>query len=202
MTALALAVPVFGQREAECGNTSLKSVLWFLGARVSAARLADLAGATAEGIDHAGLVTAAVRCGLAVFERRGGSLAELRWFLAQGHPAIVGWWSMDVGDAAFTPAWTLAERKAKDCGHYSVVAGMDADRVLLVDPQWRWRAGRWRVTGRRWMAKRDFSRRWYDTDGPAYRKVERWYAVVHRGAARFAGRFGGVDHGEPVAHSL
>ena len=92
-----LAVPVFTQREAECGNTSLKAVLAYRGKRVSAARLAALAGTNHEGTEHAGLIRAARACGAAVFERSGidrrAAIAELRWFLERGHPLLVGWWS-------------------------------------------------------------------------------------------------------------
>ncbi len=192
---IVLDVPVFGQREAECGNTSLKAVLWHLGRRVSAAELARLAGADRDGINHAGLVAAAGRAGAAVFERAGGSLAELRWFLGRGHPVIVGWWSLDPGDHHFDPAWSLAERRQRDCGHFSVVIGIDTTRLLLMDPQWERRGGRWRVVGRRWMPHATFRRAWYDTDTDAYQRVVRWYLVAHHSGERFAHRFGGgTDH--------
>ena len=186
-----LRVPVFGQREAECGNTSLKSVMWHLGRRISASELARLAGANTEGINHDGLVDAARRAGASVFVRERGSLAELRWFLEHGHPAIVGWWSMGPSDQHFHPSWSLAERRDLDSGHFSVVTGMDAHRVLLMDPQWAPKRGRLRVVGRRWMPAAAFRRVWYDTDTDDYGKVERWYMVAHRTDERFAGRFGG-----------
>jgi Peptidase C39 family len=190
-----LAVPVFGQRDAECGNTSLKAVLRFLGVRASAARLAELAGASADGIEHAGLVRAVRRLGLASFERAGGSLRELRGFLQLGLPAIVGWWSLAPGEQHFDERWTLAQRRARDCGHFSVLCGLDAARVQLMDPQWQLRAGRWRVVGRRWLPRAHFDKLWYDTDTPRFGRVERWYLVVHDGARRFAAELGaGVDH--------
>jgi hypothetical protein len=190
-----LDVPVFGQREAECGNASLKAVLWFLGRRVSAAHLARVAGTTPDGIDHAALVEAARGFGTSVFSRASGSITELRWFLTRGHPLIVGWWSQDPGDAHHNPAWSLPERRARDCGHYSVICGIDATRVLMMDPQWEMHRGRLRIMGRRWMPISRFRRVWYDTDTDAYRKVERWYMVVHRSHATFAARFkGGEDH--------
>jgi hypothetical protein len=190
-----LHVPVFGQREAECGNTSLKSVLWFLGKRISARRLRDLAGVTDDGVDHAPLVAAARHAGTAVFERSGGTIAELRWFLARGLPAIIGWWAQDAGDAPFDERWSLTERRARDCGHYSVVAGIDQHRILLMDPQWRVHGARRRVVGRRWLPIGELDRAWYDTDTPAYSHVARWYMVVHDGKARFAPVLGGgVDH--------
>jgi hypothetical protein len=190
-----LRVPVFAQRKAECGNTSLKSVLWFLGQRISARHLRDLAGVTDDGVDHAPLVTAARRAGAAVFERSGGTMAELHWFLSQGLPPVIGWWSQDPGDAAFDPRWSLSERRARDCGHYSVVSGIDRRRILLMDPQWRMRGSQRRVVGRQWLRIEDLDRAWYDTDTPAFLRVDRWYMVVHDGNARFAPALGaGVDH--------
>jgi ABC-type bacteriocin/lantibiotic exporter with double-glycine peptidase domain len=190
-----LRIRVFGQREAECGNTSLKSALWFLGKRVSARQLARLAGATPEGIEHAGLIDAARRAGAAVFARADGTIDELRWFLSRGLPAIVGWWSRGRGDAELDERWSLAERKTRDCGHFSVVSGVDRKRILLMDPQWHVRRGRRRVMGRRWMKINDFRDAWYDTDTATYVRVDCWYMVVHRGDERFAAQLGaGADH--------
>lgn len=192
---LELPVPIFTQRAAECGNTSLKAVLAYRGKRVPAVRLAQLAGTNDEGTEHAGLVRAARRCGAAVFERSGvdrrAAIAELRWFLERGHPLLVGWWSQAEDAPAFDPKWTLAQRRANDSGHFSVVTGLDAARVQLMDPEARLRGGRWRAIGRRWMSHADFLRVWYDTDTTRYRPIERWYLVVHDGAERFAPQLGG-----------
>lgn len=190
-----LRVPVFGQREAECGNTSLKSVMWHLGRRFSARALGRMAGMNDEGTNHVGLVEAARRAGASVYERERGSIAELRWFLARGHPAIIGWWTMGEGDQHFDPRWTLAQRRELDCGHFSVVSGIDATRVLLMDPQWVPKGNRLCVLGRVWMPISELQRVWYDTDTDAYTKVERWYMVAHRTDEGFAARFrGGADH--------
>ncbi len=192
-----LGVPAFTQRAAECGNTSLKSALWHLGRRVSAAELGRRAGLTEDGTDHAGLIAAARRSGAAVFARSGGSLAaslgELRWFLARRHPVLVGWWAHAEDEPHFDPAWSLAQRRARDAGHYSVVDAIDATRVGLMDPDPELRGGTWRG-GRRWMSHAEFGRVWYDTDTSRYRLVERWYLVVHRGDERFAPQLGaGAD---------
>jgi hypothetical protein len=48
MERLSLRVPVFGEREAECGNTSLKSVSWFQGRRYTARYLGRMAHLTKE----------------------------------------------------------------------------------------------------------------------------------------------------------
>lgn len=170
-------------------------MLQFIGKRVSAKHLATLAGATDEGIDHAGLVKAARRTAAAVFERANGSVDELRFFLAQRLPIIIGWWSRDDGDVHFNDQWSLATRRARDCGHFSVISGIDRDRILLMDPQWRLGRGRPRIVGRQWMPIREFRRVWYDTDTAHYLKVDRWYMVAHFSTTRFRPLLhAGVDH--------
>jgi predicted double-glycine peptidase len=168
---LVLDVPAFSQREAECGNTSLKSVFWHLGARLSAARLKVLSRCNDEGTNHDGMIDAVRAGGFAVEAGAGGTVALLRRHLAAGHPVVVGWWAMEPGDRHFRSSWTLADRRARDCGHFSVVSGLDATRVRLMDPS---------PGAHRWMAIRDFLRVWYDTDTDAYVLVKRWYLVATR----------------------
>ena len=186
-----LEVPVFGQQEAECGITTLKSALWYLGRHSSATGLARLAGANPDGIDHGALVRVAQLAGVSVFARAEGSIRELRWFLSRGLTPIVGWWSREPGDAHYDQSWSLAERRARDCGHYSVVCGMDANRIQMMDPQWEVRRGRLRILGRQWMPTRQFRRVWYDTDSSAYRKVTGWYMVPHLSRDTFTTQIGG-----------
>lgn len=163
-------MPVFHQREAECGNTSLKSVFWHLGSRLSAARLKVLSRCNDDGTNHDGMIDAARAGGFEVEAGAGGTIAGLRAYLRRGLPVIVGWWAMEPGDEHFRSSWTVAERRARDCGHFSVVCGMDARRVRLMDPS----------AGMRWMSIRDFEPVWYDTDTDAYVLVKRWYMVAYR----------------------
>jgi ABC-type bacteriocin/lantibiotic exporter with double-glycine peptidase domain len=177
---------VFRQREAECGNTALKAVCWYHSVRISARRLAELAGASESGIDHAPLVRAARATGAGVFVRSGGTLAELSWFIRQGYPILVGWWSLEPGARHFDPAWTRAQRAENDRGHYSVVTGVTDRYVWLMDP----------LVGHRKLGHRAFLEAWYDTDGPRYRRVDRWYMVIHYDPRRFRSQVpGGRDHG-------
>lgn len=178
MPPLRLPVPVFAQREAECGNTSLKAVCWYHRRRLSARYLGKLANLDSNGIDHADLVTAARKTGAAVTAGDGGTIRQLRAALVRGLPPIVGWWSMDREDEHFDPRWPVSQRRENDCGHYSVVCGMDDARIQLMDPQWETRRGVYRVIGRRWMPIHDFLRVWYDTATHRYVRVSRWYMIA------------------------
>ena len=178
MKRVVLDVPVFGQREAECGNTSLKAVCHYFGRRYSARGLGRLAHLTADGIDHGDLVKAAQATGAVTTVTKNGTLGQLHRALSLGIPPIIGWWSRDVGDLDFNPGWSLRERRHRDCGHYSVVCGMDDSRVLIMDPQWGDRRGRYGVLGHRWMNKKEFMRNWYDTDTDRYVRVTRWSMLV------------------------
>ena len=194
-----LDVPVFGQAEGACGPCSLKAALWYHGHRISAAQIARTAGSIPDGIDHGPLIQLARRFGASVFAKPLGSTEELRWFLERGLPPIIGWWSQDRGDPGFNPAWSLKERREHDCGHYSVVSGIDLNRIQLMDPQWETRGGRLRIVGHRWMPRGHFRTVWYDTDTAAYKRVMRWYMVVHFETEQFAGRMKeGRDYGPLV----
>lgn len=191
-------VPVFRQEtDYECGNTSLKSVLWYFGRRPSARSLRELCHVRRDGVDHAALIRGACSLGATVFAKSGGTISDLEFFLRRSLPVIVGWWSRDLeaGDVHFREAWSLRERKQRDCGHYSVVCGVGARTVTLMDPQQTYRSGRWRVVGPMSMTRRTFLNLWYDTDTDRYVKVNHWLMVVNFSGETFSDRVrGGSDH--------
>jgi ABC-type bacteriocin/lantibiotic exporter with double-glycine peptidase domain len=179
-----LPVPVIGQRTGhECGNTSLAAVVQYLGRQGSPAELAVLARTGEDGTDHAGMIAAAVATGATVFAKAGGTLDELAGFIARGLPVIAGWWSMGPGDRDFDPRWTLAERRRRDCGHYSVVHGVTPTGLLIMDPQ---DGDDGRTIGTCEMSDELFERVWYDTDTDRYVQVHRWYMVMSYERRRFA----------------
>lgn len=184
-----LHVPVIGQASSfSCGNTCLAAVVQYFGHPYSPTELAVLANTTKDGTDHATLVAAAVATGATVFEKSRGTLAELAAFVSRGLPVIVGWWSMGRGDRP----WTRGQPKQQDCGHFSVVCGTTPTGFLLMDPQ---DGDDHHTIGSCEMTAKDFAAVWYDTDGPAYDKVSRWYMVCNYTGRRFSGEVpGGVDH--------
>lgn len=192
-----LHVPIIGQRTAyECGNTVLTSVLQYHGKHYSVAELEALAGTKHTGTDHGGLIDAATKVGATVFARSGGgqkALTELIGFIDRGLPVIVGWWSMWPGeklgevDVDYDKRWTLAERKKRDAGHYSVLRGYTPETLLFMDPQDGYHGD---TIGYCTWADFEFMRLWYDTDTDAYELVKNWYMVVNFEGRTFADRFG------------
>lgn len=156
----------------ECGNTSLAAVARFFGRTCSPAEFARLANTTHAGTDHENMIAAALATGASVFVKSCGTRDELRFFASRKLPPIVGWWSMEQGDAHYNPRWTRRVRRKKDRGHYSVVNGVSEDAVTLMDPE----------DGDISIARATFDRIWYDTDTHRYTQVLRWYMVMNYGA--------------------
>jgi predicted double-glycine peptidase len=171
-----LDVPVIGQAtDYACGNTCLAAVVQFLGRRHTPEELGVLASTTEDGTDHAAMIAAAIGTGATVTANANGTLEELATFLHRGLPVIVGWWSMGASDRHFDEAWDLAERKQRDCGHFSVVRGLTSTGLLFMDPQ---DGDDDRTIGYCEKPAKAFESLWYDTDGPAYEKVIGWYMVL------------------------
>lgn len=192
MKKILLPVRTFAQPEAQCGNTSLRMVFHFHRVPATIRELGRLAKTDDSGTNHAQLVHAAVMKGATVFTKSHGTLTELRFFLEHGLPIIIGWWAMERGSKHFDPTWTLDERIANDCGHFSVVCGMSDRWVYIADPQQSEHGG---VVGITREPKKRFLETWYDTDTEAYEKVEGWYMVANFSGAKFAAHIpGGRDH--------
>ncbi len=166
---LLLEVPVLRQDTPyACGTTALAAVLRYLGLKCSPATLTTLAGTTGDGTDHDKLVAAARASGVTAMAKDHGTIDELVALVARGLPVIVGWWTMGPEDQPFDPKWTVDERRARDCGHYSVIHGVTPTGLVMMDPE----------EGRCELTDEAFDRVWYDTDTDQYVAVQRWYLVM------------------------
>lgn len=201
-----LHVPIVGQKTGyECGNTALTSVLQYFGKVYSVADIAALANTRKVGTDHGDLIAAAVKTGATVFAKSGGgksALKEVVDFVARGLPVICGWWTMWPGekfgqvDRDYDKTWTLKEREARDCGHYSVLRGYTPSTLLFMDPQDGLRGD---TIGYCEYADDEWMRVWYDTDTDAYELVKTWYMAINFEGRRFAGELGaGEDFPPPT----
>ena len=88
--------------------------------------------------------------------------------------------------------WHRGQAKNRDCGHFSVLRGTTPDGFLFMDPQ---DGEDGQTIGFCEMTAAAFAAVWYDTDGPDYDKVTRWYMVCNYAGRRFSGEVPrGVDH--------
>ncbi|PIP24522.1 MAG: hypothetical protein COX35_00210 [Candidatus Nealsonbacteria bacterium CG23_combo_of_CG06-09_8_20_14_all_37_18] len=127
-----------------CGPASLKIVMDYYGVSVSEADIAKIAGATQEkGVSVAGLIKAARHFGFKVLVKENSSLDDLSYYVKKEIPVIVDWFS-------------------EDDGHFSVVADIDKNNVILMDPAIR----KFLIYIRRRKFPREtFLRIWFDFPG-------------------------------------
>jgi len=169
-----LRLKPFRETPGFCGPASLKIVLDYVGRDYDERRLAEFCSANNEtGTEHAGLIAGAKAVGASVFEKAGGTIAELRWFIEHERlPVLVGWWSGPARERE-----EVLNNPKKDAGHFSVVYRVSDQYVYLMDPETK--IGRRRLTIPRFLAK------WWDLDTPQYVKVSLWYLVVNFEGRKF-----------------
>ena len=131
-----------------CGAASLLIVLRYYGLEKSESELARLLGVDSRtGTDAAALRRVAESLGFVAEVRSESTLEMIEDWIGNGVPVIVDWFSRgraDYGDGAVAD------------GHYSVVAGLDAEHIYLMDPE---------IGGIRKLAREDFLRVWFDFEG-------------------------------------
>lgn len=112
-----LRLRAFRQSEGFCGPASLKMVLGYFGVEKSEKALAKLAGSTrAFGTPAKGLVQAAEKLGFKAMVRDESKFSDIAVLLKREIPVIVNWFSTQEG-------------------HYSIVVGLDAKKISLLDPE-------------------------------------------------------------------
>ncbi len=153
-----ISLKPFRQTPGLCGPASLKIALSAFGIDKTEEELARHARASQDrGTDHAGLAEAARIIGVLAHERSNASMDDVRVFLLQGIPVIVGFWDEgETGD-----------------DHYAVAFDVDEEHIFLMDPQ--------RDGGIRVMPIEDFESVWFDLDGPENVRVERWMMGIEEG---------------------
>jgi ABC-type bacteriocin/lantibiotic exporter with double-glycine peptidase domain len=133
-----LKLKPFEQSRGMCGVASLKIVLHYFGVEKTESELAKLSGANAKtGTKLSGILKAAQKLG---FKARFKDLAvftDIKNALDRKIPVIVDWFS-------------------KSDGHYSVVCGLDARYIYLMDPEF---------ARMRKFTRAYFKRVWFDFPG-------------------------------------
>jgi len=152
---MAIELNPFRQSPGLCGPASLKILLDYYGRTYTEGELSEICNATAEyGTDHADMVAAVASIGGEPVEKFGASLDDIRGFVDDEIPVIVGWFSEYGGQG----------------DHYSVVYAMDNETLSMMDPE--------RDEGSVTMPLDAFEKVWYDFDGPDDVRVERWMMAV------------------------
>lgn len=130
-----------------CGPASLKIVLNYYGVDKSEEELAKLTNATESGTEDASIVRAAESLGFKAVIKNGSSFSDIEEWLDKKVPVIVNWFTRGRSDY---PDSEVAD------GHYSVVAGLDAEYIYLQDPE---------IGGLRTLKGEDFMKVWFDFSG-------------------------------------
>lgn len=142
----------FRQTPSFCGPASLKILFDYYGKTFTEAELGELCNTTIEhGTNHADMIAAVKKLGHEPVVKENATFDDLKEWIDNGVPVIVGWWSTDDD-------------------HYSVVYGLDDKNIHLMDPELD--------EGRRSMPREEWDKVWYDFESPARFRVERWMMAV------------------------
>jgi len=130
-----------------CGPASLKIVLNYYGVHKSEQELAVLTNASELGTDDTGIVQAAESLGFRAIIKNESDFRDIEEWLEKKVPIIVNWFTRGRSD--------YSDSEVAD-GHYSVVAGLDAEHIYIQDPE---------MGGLRTLKREDFMRVWFDFSG-------------------------------------
>lgn len=144
-----LKLKVFEQTKTGfCGPVSLLMVLNFYGLETSEKELARRSKTTEKkGASGKNLITAIKSFGWHGFWKEDGKIAELEYFIKQGKPIIVDWFS-------------------EYEGHYSVIIGIDKKYIYLADPE----LGKINK-----LSLERFKTMWFDFEGPLASRTAIWH---------------------------
>lgn len=151
-----LPVPSRRQQTAyTCGVASLQAALEHFGIEPpSEERFAELLGTTHEqGTSISAMAQAAQALGLQASIHQGLTLDDLAHLTSQGVLPIVAYQAWPEASQKASEAW----KNSDDNGHYSIVRGVDEDRVTFMDPA---------VSrgGHRQLDQDEFLKVWHDID--------------------------------------
>ncbi|MFA6414671.1 MAG: cysteine peptidase family C39 domain-containing protein [Candidatus Paceibacterota bacterium] len=134
-------------RSGVCGPASLKIVLDYYGLQKSEQELAEMTKAGSNGTDADSIVRVAESLGFRAVVKNESTFADIEAWLEKKVPVIVNWFTRGRSD--------YSDSEVAD-GHYSVVAGLDAEHIYLQDPE---------IGGIRTLEREDFMRVWFDFSG-------------------------------------
>lgn len=137
-----------------CGPASLKIVLGYYGVDKSERELAMLTNTTEIGTNAENIKHAAESLGFSVMTKNESNFFDIESWLEKKVPVIVNWFTRGRSD--------YSDSEVAD-GHYSVVAGLDAENIYLQDPE---------IGKLRKLKREDFMKVWFDFTGEAIKQDE------------------------------
>jgi ABC-type bacteriocin/lantibiotic exporter with double-glycine peptidase domain len=144
---LSIKLNPFTQTPGFCGPACLKMILEYYGIFVSEEEIAKISFASKEnGTSLNGIVKAAKHFGFKVFLKDESSLDDLKYFIIRQIPIIVDWF-------------------CEDDGHYSIVTGINDNKILFIDPGFQEDSLKERE-----MSVEKFLRVWFDFPGEFIKK--------------------------------
>ncbi|PIP60142.1 hypothetical protein COX00_04865 [Candidatus Uhrbacteria bacterium CG22_combo_CG10-13_8_21_14_all_47_17] len=142
----------FRQSPGLCGPASLKILLSYYDKHFPEDELAKLCEVTPEiHASHAQMASGAEAVKAKVESKSEGKLDDLRRYVEDDIPVIVGWWS-------------------NNQAHYSVVYEVGKTRVFMMDPDTE--------SGIRIMPLEEFEAAWHDTDGGPKHPIKQWMMAI------------------------
>ena len=131
-----------------CGPASLKIVFNYYGLVKSEQEIAKLTGVlNGIGVGDKDPVRVAENLGFETFIKNDSDFSDIEMWLAKGVPIIVDWFTRGRSEYPLTE---MAD------GHYSVVVGLDDEKIYLQDPE---------IGGLREIERNDFMKVWFDFRG-------------------------------------
>lgn len=137
-----------------CGPASLKIVLGYYGIHKSEQELAILTNVTELGTNAENIAHATESFGFKTAIKNESNFTDIEEWVGKKVPIIVNWFTRGRAD--------YSDSEVAD-GHYSVVAGLDAEHIYLQDPE---------IGKLRTMKREDFMKVWFDFSGEFIRPKE------------------------------
>lgn len=142
----------------DCGTKVLQLVMAYYGVEIPYRQLLRRAKQHKKyGLPVDDMIGIAKRCGFDVISETDYSLKKIKKNISLGEPVIVllqAWSKKDMNEKE----WANTD----DCGHYSIVIGLEEGKVYFNDPLSFYGA---------WLTEREFENRWHSSDGDRYAMV-------------------------------
>ena len=152
-------------RNYTCGVACLQALLYFYGISYREDELEHLLGTTPQrGTSPSQIIQLCQQFGFHVQTKQHMTLEDIRFHLNHNQPILVVYqaWRNTQNPSDYQNDWSD--------GHYSIIVGLDHDRLIMNDPA---------LIGRGYLPINEFMTRWHDSDADGHLYVR--YGLVLMG---------------------